>query len=137
MVGDRVANLKYARRSESLGFRAKSFSSAEEFLSSSRLHETDCLILDVRMPGMNGLRLQHHVVQANLNPDRIHYVTCERRGARNRAVQAGPGRPLQLSSKSIAYHSARISIFVRRAEHSQNVAIAKVISTTIAVISIV
>jgi len=86
---------------------------------------------------MNGLRLQHHVVQANLNPDRIHYVTCERRGARNRAVQAGPGRPLQLSSKSIAYHSARISIFVRRAEHSQNVAIAKVISTTIAVISIV
>ncbi|HZM90250.1 MAG TPA: response regulator [Blastocatellia bacterium] len=32
----------------SLGFRADGFSSAEAFLTSSRLHETDCLILDVR-----------------------------------------------------------------------------------------
>jgi len=42
----------------SVGFRVMVFASAEEFLSSNRLSDTNCLILDVRMPGMNGLELQ-------------------------------------------------------------------------------
>ncbi len=42
----------------SVGFEVKVFPSAEEFLHSEHLHKTDCLILDVRMPGMNGLELQ-------------------------------------------------------------------------------
>src|SRR5262252_3976152 len=49
----------------SLGYRTKSFSSTEEFVNSNHLHDTDCLILDVRMPGMSGLDLQHHLVEAN------------------------------------------------------------------------
>jgi len=40
------------------GFRAEVFSSAEEFLGSPYAKETKCLILDVQMPGMNGLELQ-------------------------------------------------------------------------------
>ena len=35
-----------------LGFPARSFSSAEEFLLSGCLNQTSCLILDVAMPGM-------------------------------------------------------------------------------------
>jgi len=42
----------------SVGFRVKVFPSAEEFLRSEHLLNTDCLILDVRMPGMSGLELQ-------------------------------------------------------------------------------
>jgi len=34
------------------------FWSAEEFLTSPRLHDASCLITDVQMPGMSGLELQ-------------------------------------------------------------------------------
>lgn len=40
-----------------LGFEAHVFSSAEEFLKSGDLNETNCLILDVAMPGMSGPEL--------------------------------------------------------------------------------
>src|SRR5437879_13188270 len=44
-----------------VGFGAAEFPSAEEFLRSAHGGETDCLILDVRMPGRNGLELQRHL----------------------------------------------------------------------------
>jgi len=40
------------------GFSANTFSSAEEFLESDSLHKTECLILDISMPGMSGPDLQ-------------------------------------------------------------------------------
>jgi FixJ family two-component response regulator len=40
-----------------LGFAARVFSSAEDFLSSRCVDETRCLILDIAMPGMSGLEL--------------------------------------------------------------------------------
>ena len=40
------------------GFEARAFPSAEDFLNSGLLHETGCLIADIRMPGMSGLELQ-------------------------------------------------------------------------------
>jgi FixJ family two-component response regulator len=42
----------------SVGFRVQVFSSAEAFLRSNQVQTTDCLILDVRMPGMTGPGLQ-------------------------------------------------------------------------------
>jgi FixJ family two-component response regulator len=44
-----------------LGFSARAFSSAEEFLASGSLEQTQCLILDVAMPGMTGLELQRQL----------------------------------------------------------------------------
>jgi len=46
----------------SVGFAVKVFALAEEFLNSSSLGETDCLILDVRMPGIDGFELYRRLV---------------------------------------------------------------------------
>src|SRR5882762_5301434 len=43
----------------SAGYRCAVFPSAEVFLESGCLRETDCIVLDVRMPGMSGPDLQH------------------------------------------------------------------------------
>jgi len=43
------------------GFDAMVFSSAEDFLSSDSLAQTECLILDVAMPSMGGLDLQQEL----------------------------------------------------------------------------
>jgi len=40
------------------GFEAQTFSSAEEFLGSESVIDTNCLVLDVAMPGMTGPDLQ-------------------------------------------------------------------------------
>ena len=44
-----------------LGFAARTFSSAGEFLSSDSIGETECLILDIFMPGMTGPDLQREL----------------------------------------------------------------------------
>jgi len=48
----------------SVGFVVRGFASAEEFLKSD-LNDTGCLILDVRMPGMDGMELHRHLLASN------------------------------------------------------------------------
>ena len=43
---------------KSLGYRANTFASADEFLRSPDVSEASCLILDVQMPRMSGIELQ-------------------------------------------------------------------------------
>ena len=46
---------------ESAGYAHLVFSSAEEFLQSGTLAIANCLVTDVRMPGMNGIELQRRI----------------------------------------------------------------------------
>jgi FixJ family two-component response regulator len=50
---------------EAFGFDVELFSSAEEFLGSIHLDQTDCLVLDIRMHGMSGLDLQNELAERN------------------------------------------------------------------------
>ena len=49
----------------SVGMAVRVFASAEEFLNSDGQYKPDCLILDVRMPGMSGIELHRHLLANN------------------------------------------------------------------------
>jgi FixJ family two-component response regulator len=73
----------------SLGFIAKGFSSADEFLKSNRLQITSCLIADVQMPETSGLALYGQLV-ASGNPIPTILITAYPDDAiRARALSAG------------------------------------------------
>jgi len=74
----------------SVGLHAEVFASAEEFLSSGYQHNAECLILDVRMPGMSGLQLQEQLTCANCDIP-IIFITAHVSDtqARTRALQSG------------------------------------------------
>ena len=55
---------------KAVGFPARAFASAEEFLESGQHRQTACLIADIRMPGMSGLELQ-----ARLNAEHCRIPT--------------------------------------------------------------
>ena len=51
---------------KSVGLRSQSFGAAEEFLRSNRPDVPSCLILDVSLPGINGLDFQHKLTDAGV-----------------------------------------------------------------------
>ncbi|HCV75472.1 MAG TPA: DNA-binding response regulator, partial [Pseudomonas sp.] len=50
----------------SVGLDTRSYASAADFLERARLEAPGCLVLDVRMPGMNGLDLQQELQRRGL-----------------------------------------------------------------------
>lgn len=74
---------------ESFGFRAAAFESAESFLNSGHLNDTSCLIVDVQMPGINGLQLQSQLAAADCRIPLIFITGYDNAESRRRAMQAG------------------------------------------------
>jgi len=71
-----------------IGFRTAIFASARNFLESPQFPNVSCAILDVSMPGMDGLELQRHL--ASTNPIPIIFITAHRdEKTRERALRAG------------------------------------------------
>jgi FixJ family two-component response regulator len=73
----------------SVGFPVETFASAEAFLQSIHQERTGCLVLDLRMPGMNGFDLLRHLSDTG---SRIPAVILTAHGddeARQRSLQAG------------------------------------------------
>jgi FixJ family two-component response regulator len=51
---------------KSVGLRSETFATAPEFLRRNRPDGPSCLVLDVRLPGVNGLEFQHQLVDAGI-----------------------------------------------------------------------
>jgi FixJ family two-component response regulator len=51
---------------KSVGLRSETFATAPEFLRRKRPDGPSCLVLDVRLPGVNGLEFQHQLVDAGI-----------------------------------------------------------------------
>jgi FixJ family two-component response regulator len=74
----------------SVGFAVKVFASAEEFLNSDHLGDIDCLLLDVRMPGMSGIELHRHLM-ASHHEIPVIFITAHgsEEGVRAQALRDG------------------------------------------------
>ena len=59
----------------SVGMDVRVFASAEEFLNSANPRKADCLVLDVRLPGMSGVELHHHLLARDRNVPAI-FITA-------------------------------------------------------------
>ncbi|MGD0631521.1 MAG: response regulator [Terracidiphilus sp.] len=71
------------------GFAPQTFSSAEEFLASDGIARTQCLILDVAMPGMCGPELQEELKRRKIEVP-VVFITGQRDEAlRSRLIERG------------------------------------------------
>ena len=85
-VSVRAATDRFVR---SLGLISRTFASAEDFLHSSCLHETSCVLADVHMPGMSGIDLQDHLLSLG-HPVPIVFITAfPEVSVRARALNSG------------------------------------------------
>jgi RNA polymerase sigma factor (sigma-70 family) len=60
---------------ESVGLRVELFGSAQGFLASERPDSPNCLVLDIRLPGMSGLDFQRELAEAGI-PIPIIFITA-------------------------------------------------------------
>jgi len=72
-----------------LGYSVKAFASGEEFLASDAILQTDCVILDVAMPGMSGPELQRELITRRLEIPVIFITAHGDQKVRSRLVQQG------------------------------------------------
>jgi FixJ family two-component response regulator len=72
-----------------LGFDVCTFASAEEFLRSPRLNDTDCLITDLQMPGLSGIELQKSLLAQHRHIPIIFMTAFPEERMRTRALDAG------------------------------------------------
>jgi FixJ family two-component response regulator len=74
---------------QSVGFRVQGFASAEAFLQAPHAPEAACLLLDVRLPGMNGLELQRQLGAMHWRIPIIFITVYTDDDMRARALAAG------------------------------------------------
>src|SRR6202165_5448225 len=73
----------------SVGLRVETFASAEAFLQSIHQEQTGCLVLDLRMPGMNGFDLLRHLSGTGSRIPAVILTAQDDDEARRRSLQAG------------------------------------------------
>jgi FixJ family two-component response regulator len=109
-----------------LGLGVVEFSSAEDFLNSEQSKACDCLILDVKMPGLSGLELQRQLVADNSGIPIVfitaHYAEEERMRSMEAGAVAFLSKPfteeelLNAIDASLAVHNKIVDVFDRRGD---------------------
>lgn len=88
------------RLCESAGYQVSLYESSEDFLETEGSEITDCLILDVDLPGKSGLELQRELVAARASCPILFITAFEDEEMRQSAIQAGAieffGKPLDV-----------------------------------------
>jgi FixJ family two-component response regulator len=73
----------------SMGFIAQTFQRADEFLQSSRVDSTLCLIADVQMPGMTGIELHDALIKSGKTVPTILITAFPKEADRVRVARTG------------------------------------------------
>jgi FixJ family two-component response regulator len=71
------------------GYEVETFTSGHEFLNSLKEHQLDCSIVDLHLPGLSGLEVQHRLAQARSNLPCIIITGKDEPGVRERALEYG------------------------------------------------
>ena len=104
----------------SAGYQAATFSSPELFLDSGTLAETECMILDVRMPGMDGLELQRRLNASGARVPNIFITANDEAVIRRKAINAGATdflcKPFEAKALIAAVEAARSGRQIRQVE---------------------
>jgi len=74
---------------QAAGFDAKAFRSAEEFLTHPDISDSDCIILDIRMPVMNGFDLMQKLALKGIHTPVICVTAFDDAKSRERARALG------------------------------------------------
>lgn len=73
----------------SAGIDVETFSSGYEFLESVRTQQPDCVVLDLRLPGLTGLDVQERLVEAGIHVPTVIVTGHDQPGVAERALAAG------------------------------------------------
>jgi FixJ family two-component response regulator len=73
----------------SLGYRAATFASADDYLQSDRVSDTSCVIADIQMPGLSGVELQSLLVARGNRTPMIFVTAFPEERIRKKVLEAG------------------------------------------------
>jgi FixJ family two-component response regulator len=91
----------------SFGYRTQMFGSGQEFLSSGAATHAACLVLDVRMPGMDGLEVQRALAERG---ERVSIVFLTGRASDEEERRAGAAGAVAFLRKPVAQARLRQAI---------------------------
>jgi FixJ family two-component response regulator len=117
-VRDAISNLL-----ESVGLRGETFASADEFLNALRPEAPSCLILDVKLPGRNGLEIQEELEAIGIRIPIVFITAHGNVPMTSRAMKAGAvdflAKPFQKKDLLDAVHQALERDRVQRKEQAE------------------
>jgi FixJ family two-component response regulator len=86
---DAAVRKALARLLSACAFEIHTYASAKEFLKSLRTGAPECLVVDLHMPDITGLDLQHHLARAGIKIPTIVITAHNEPGIRERCQSAG------------------------------------------------